>query len=285
MLWTLFRSAGATGHVFLLKGGKTDNKGLAFSGLIGPMTTVAVVPTIPQFVSFAIAAKTKDLQVVTVQGNLTVSLIPEKAVTVFDFTVNPKTGSYITPWDRSMNARMIEQVLRIVLAKIKELDIAVAVQSQKQIEDAITNALGGNMFAAEGLTVTSCSIPKIQPQNAEIDDALGAKERQAMLVESDRATHDRRIQQVTNDRAVRQFEADTELALEKAQAELIKERAKNGQAEARADAAATKTRLAPLADVDAGKIIGAAILKAAEGGQLSSLNITSEFLAAVGSKD
>lgn len=285
MLWTLFRGAGATGHVFILKNGKTDDKGLAFSGLIGPMTTVAVVPTVPQFVNFAIAAKTKDKQGVTVQGNLTIVLVPKKAISAFDFSVNPKTGGYINPWDKSMSTRVIERALRTVLDQIKQLDVANATQSQKLVEDAVIAALGGEVFSEEGLTVTSCSIPKIQPQNAEIDDSIGATERQAMLVEADRATHNRRIEQVTNDRAVKKFEADTKLQLEQAQAELIKERAKNGQLEAAADAEATTTRLAPLADVDAGKIIGAAILKAAEGGQLGTLNITSEFLAAVGSKD
>lgn len=285
MLWTLFRGAGATGHVFLLKNGKTDDKGLAFSGLIGPMTTVAVVPTVPQFVNFAIAAKTKDQQDVTVQGSVTITLVPQQAISAFDFTVNPKTGSYINPWDKSMSTRVIERALRTVLDEIKQLNVVDATQSQKLVEDAVLAALGGSIFSSEGLTVTSCSIPKIQPKNAEIEDSIGATQRQAMLVEADRATHNRRIQQVTNDRAVKQFEADTKLQMEKAQAALIEERSKNGQAEAVADAAATKTRLAPLADVASGKIIGAAILKAAEGGQLGTLNITSEFLAAVGSKD
>jgi hypothetical protein len=285
MLWTLFRGAGATGHVFLLKNGKTEDKGLAFSGLIGPMTTVAVVPTVPQFVNFAIAAKTKDKQDVTVQGSVTITLIPKQAISAFDFTVNPKTGSYINPWDKSMSTRVIERALRTVLDEIKQLDVADATQSQKLVEDAVLAALGGDTFSADGIIVKSCSIPKIQPANDKIEASIGAVDREQMLAAADKATHDRRIKQVENDRAVKKFEADTELELEKAQADLIKERAKNGQAEARADAAATKTRLAPLADVASGKIIGAAILKAAEGGQLGSLNITSEFLAAVGSKD
>ena len=53
MLITLFRSAGATGHVFFLKNGRTRDMGLAYSGFIGPMTTVAIVPTTPQILNFA----------------------------------------------------------------------------------------------------------------------------------------------------------------------------------------------------------------------------------------
>jgi len=280
----LFRSAGATGHVFFLKNGRIADKGLAYSGFIGPKTTVAVVPTTPQILNFAIDAQTKDKQSVVVQGSLTATLTPSTAISKFDFTVNPKDGGYASQWEQVLNAKVIERVLRAVLNKVKELDVETAMQSQKEVEDAVTAALGENTFSGDGITINSCSIPKIEPSDEEVEGAIGAKERQTMLTEADKALHDRRLKAAANERAVKEYEAGTKLELEKKQGVLLDEQAKNKEKEATADAKATEIRLAPLKDVEAGKLLGAAIMDAAKTGRLGSLAITSEFLAAVGQK-
>lgn len=280
----LFRSAGATGHVFLLNGSGRADKGLAYSGFIGPMTTVAVVPTTPQILNFAIDAQTKDKQGVVVRGNLTATLIPNTAVSKFDFTVETKSGGYLGNWVQVLNAKVIERVLRAVLDKVKGLDVEEATRSQKDVEDAVTTALGENAFSADGITVNSCSIPKIEPADEEVDGAIGAQERQTMLTAADRALHQRRLKASENERAVKEYEAGTKLELEKKQGILLDEQAKNKEKEANADAKATEIRLAPLEKVEAGKLLGAAIMDAAKTGRLGSLSITSEFLAAVGQK-
>ncbi len=284
MLISLFRNAGATGHVFLLKNGQVSNKGLAYSGFIGPMTTVAVVPTTPQILNFAIDAQTRDKQEVVVQGNLTATMAPQEAVSKFDFTVDPKSGGYRTNWTQVLNAKVIERVLRAVLDKVKELDIEVATRSQKEVEDAVTSALSSNALSEDGIMVKSCSIPKIEPSDNDVANAMGAQERQNMRTEADRALHERRIKAAENERAVSEYEAGTKLELEKKRTDLLDEQAKNKKKEADADAEATKIRLAPLADVDAGKLLGSAIMDAAKTGRLGSLAITSEFLAAVNQK-
>ena len=105
-----------------------------------------------------------------------------------------------------------------------------------------------------------------------------------MLTEADKALHDRRMKGSENDRTVKEYEAGTRIELEKKQGLLLEEQAKNKEKEADADARATAIRLAPLKDVEAGKLLGAAIMDAAKTGRLGSLAITSEFLAAVGQK-
>ncbi len=284
MLIRLFHSAGATGHVFFLKNGRTTNKGLAYSGFIGPQTTVAVVPTTPQILNFAIDAQTKDKQRVVVQGSLTATLIPETAIATFDFTVNSKDGSYTSQWEQVLNAKVIERVLRAVLGKVQDLNVEEATRSQKDVEDAVTAALGEKAFSADGITVNSCSVPLIEPADEEVGRAIGAPERQTMLTKADHALHERRLKAAADERAVQQYEADTRLELEKKQGALLDEQAKNKEKEAAADAKATEIRLAPLANVETGKLLGAAIMDAAKTGQLGSLAITSEFLAAVGQK-
>ena len=73
-----FRGARATGHVFFLNRGRARNKGLAFSGYVGPMTTVAVVPTTPQILDFSVQARTQDKQTIIVTGNVKVALVPHR---------------------------------------------------------------------------------------------------------------------------------------------------------------------------------------------------------------
>jgi regulator of protease activity HflC (stomatin/prohibitin superfamily) len=284
MVISLFRKAGATGHVFFLKNGKVRDKGLAYSGLIGPQTTVAVVPTTPQILNFAIQAQTSDNQGVVVQGSLTAILAPAVAVRRFDFTVDPRRGGYVGNWLEVLNARVLERVLRAVLDKVKTLTVEASTHSQSQVETAVIEALGPAAFQADGIAIESCSIPKIEPRDDEVAASIGARERQTMLTESDKALHDRRLKASTNERALKQYEADTRLALERKQGELLEEQAKNKKTEAETDASATAIRLAPLKDVEAGKLLGAAVMEAAKGGRVGNIAITSEFLAAIGQK-
>ena len=83
---------------------------------------------------------------------------------------------------------------------------------------------------------------------------------------------------------VKQYEADTRLELERKQGELLDEQAKNKKKEAESDAEATAIRLAPLEDVESGKLLGAAVMEAAKSGRVGTIAITSEFLAAINQK-
>ena len=284
MLISLFRKAGATGHVFFLKNGKVRDKGVAYSGFIGPQTTVAVVPTTPQILNFAIEAQTSDNQDVVVQGSLTALLAPAVAVRRLDFTVDPVRGGYIGNWAEVVKARVIAGVLRAVLDKVKTLAVDESTHAQSQIEKAVVDALGPAVFQADGITIESCSIPRIEPKDDEVRASIGAQERQSMPTESDRALHERRLKAATNERAIKQYEADTRLELERKQGELLDEQAKNKKKEAETDATATTIRLAPLQNVDPGKLLGAAVMEAAKGGHVGSIAITSELLAGINQK-
>lgn len=281
MIIRLFRSAGATGHVFFLKNGRASDRGLAYSGFIGPKTIVAVVPTTAQILNFAIEAQTKDKQAVVVRGSLTAALIPQTAVSKFDFTVESRNGGYLGNWSQVLNAKVIERVLRAVLPKVKELNVEEATRAQKDVEDAVTAALGKDAFAEDGIIVNSCSVPKIEPSDDEVENAVGAKERQTMLAEADRALHERRMKASENERTVRQYEADTKLELEKKQGQLLEEQAKNKTKEAETDAGATKIRLGPLQDVEAGKLLGAALMDGLKNGRVGSIVVAPELLAAL----
>lgn len=280
----LFNKAGATGQVFLVSGGKRVNKGIAYSGIIWPWETVAVVPTTPHFVDFSVNAQTKDKQDVTIPGNITLALSPDVAVLKYDFSVNPESGSYesVSPWQESLKVAVTERVRRVVLATAKALGVEEAKVSQSKLEEEVLKSLRQNSSAEDGFTVSSCSIPSVECGDEEVEDSIGAKEREDMIAEADKAKHDRRMKGSVNDRAVKKYETETVLKLEEDRAELVAKQGENEKAKAEADAEATRIRLAPLKDVESGKLIGAAIMDAAKSGRLGSLAITSEFLAAVG---
>jgi hypothetical protein len=281
MIIKLFRAAGATGHVFLVKNGKTRDMGLAYSGLIGPQTTVAVVPTIPQTIDFAIEAQTKDKQEVIVSGSVTATLLPPKAVSRFDFTVDVRSGGYLGNWRQALQARVVERVLRAVLEKVRGLNVEEATRSQKEVEDAVTVALGANALEGDGVAINSCSVPKIEAADEEVANSIGSQERQAMLTEADRALHDRRLKGAANERTVKQYEADTKLELEKKQGALIAEKAKNTEMEATADAKATEIKLGPLKDLEPGNLLGAALMEGFKTGRIGSISVAPELLGAL----
>lgn len=280
-MFTLFRGAGASGHVFLLSNGKLRDQGLAYSGLIGLLTTVAVVPTIAQIIDFSVDAQTNDKQDATVSGSVTLTLTPAIAVSRFDFTVDRKSGGYQSRWNEMLRAKVTEHVVRAVVGQVKLCSIEAVILEQAAIEAAVLNALRSAEFTAAGIVVESCSIPRIEPSDEEITESIGAVERQTMLAAADKALHNRRIKAASNERAVKKYEAATRLVLEQEQAKLLVEKAKNMQAEAAADAEAMETRLRPMQELHSGTLLGVAIMKLAETGKLGNINLTSEFFAAV----
>jgi hypothetical protein len=281
MLIRLFRGAGATGHVFFLKNGRARDKGLAYSGLHGPRTTIAVVPTTPQILDFAVKARTSDRQNITVAGNIKVSLVPARAVSRFDFTVGEQ-GAYLNPWDQPLRAIVIEHVLAPIHDQARALDVEAATQSHKAFADAVTHAVAGAaVLDDKGISVDSCSIVRIEADDKEVEQAIGARERQAMLTEADGALHERRLKAAENERAVKTYEAQTALRLEEARSQLLDQQGENRKKEAEAEAEATRTRLQPFSEAEAGHVLGAALMKMAEGGRIANLSIVPELLAAL----
>lgn len=285
MIISLFRGASATGHVFFLKNGKTYDKGLAYSGFIGPKTIVAVVPTTPQILNFAVEARTQDKQTVTVTGSISVKLSPALAVTKLDFTVN-KTGGYLNPWQQMLQELVLKEVIAPIHDKARTLGVELAASSHKGFEEAIQVKVGGNesQLPKNGILFESCSVTEVAPNDEEVTEAIGSKERQEMLAGKDAALHERRIKAAQNDRGVRAYEAQTAQTLEQERTKLLGIQGENKKQEATADAEATKIRLAPLAEAEPGKILGAALLKMAEGGRIGNLAIGPELLAALQQK-
>src|SRR5579862_5056405 len=122
----LFRAAGATGHVFTLSHGRFHDKGIGWSGYIWPWTTVAVVPAVPQIVSFSVSAYTRDKQKIVVKGQVQAMLIAGEAKNFFDFTVDARTGGYHAKWDTLLQSAIIEAILTPIRDQALKLDVSSA---------------------------------------------------------------------------------------------------------------------------------------------------------------
>ena len=282
----LFSGAGATGHVFFLSGGNVKNKGVAYSGFMGPMTTPAVVPTTPLILDFSLEPRTADKQHITVVGNLKVTLRPEQVVSKFDFTVTPN-GSYINEWQEVLRAMVTEKVLTPVRDEALKHDIETAAKSHTAFETAITTGIAatGQSVTEMGIDVASCSVAKVIINNTQVNDALGSKERETMLTVADTARHNRRMEGAKNERAVKEYEAETALKQEEERTKLIEKQGANEKTIATNEAAAAKERLTAFAGLSAEQLMGIALVKFAEDGTtIGTLNIGPEILTALKQK-
>lgn len=178
-----------------------------------------------------------------------------------------------------------EQALAPVLEKAGDITVFAAVTANKEFENAITTALSNNeSLKSYGVNFVSVSVAKIEPADEDIENSVGVDEREKIITAADKARHKRQMAAAVNARAVKRYEAQTLQKMEEERKTLLVLQDQNKKAEATTDAAATTIRLAPLEDVEPGKLLGAAIMEAAKNGRLTNLSITSEFLAAVGQK-
>lgn len=283
MLPKLFRKAGATGHVFFLKGGQPKDKGLAYSGLAGPWTTVAVVPEIDQICQFSVQAQTKDKQSVTIAGDVTVSFDAKRAVGAFDFTVDVRNGSYTGNWNAMLQSAVSEKVLGPAREKAKTLDVGEITSAHAQFEAAIAAALApdtaaGKLLAEKGIVYKACSVPEATPDDEEVSESIGATERMELLSEADDARHKRRMDAARNERTVKTYEAKTVLGLETERKKLVLQQGENEKTRAEADAQAMELRLAPIKELEPGVGLVAALMKMSDKG-VGSLTVTPELFA------
>ena len=286
MLIKLFNKAGATGHVFYLRSGHIKDMGVAYSGLVGPRSTIAIVPTIIQTIDFSVEARTKDKQIITVTGDIKVSLDPKVAVKKFDFTVDKKNGSHLSDWGDMLRSNVTAQIIAPIHKTANELDIERVLGSHQEFQEAVLAYLTSekSKLGENGIAVDSCSVATIEAQDEDVTEAIGSTERQQMLAASDAAIHRRRLAGAANDRAVKKYEAATALGLEKDRKKLVDEQIANRTKEAKAEADAIRESLAPFADAEPGKALVAAIMQMARTGRVANLSIVPEILAALGQK-
>jgi len=277
-----FKGAGATGNVFFLKSGTPDDKGIAYSGLVGPKTTIAVVPTSPQNFSFSLRAVTKDLQRITISGGVIAILTPARAVKSFDFTVD-ENGMYKEDFDSKLLSIITEQILNPLREKVADLDVVAVIKSHKVLAEAITT-MDKTALEEQGIVIKNCSIASINADDSKIGEAIGAKEKEDLLTTADKAKHDRHMESIENDLKAKEAEAKNALLLEEKKSQLIVEENKNLEARANGKKTAGEIELSIYDKSEPGKLLGIALLEMGRNGKIGTLNVGPELLTAIQSQ-
>ncbi len=137
-----FQNAGTAGHVFLIgSSGSVRSLGIGASPIVWPVlgTTVAVVPTGQESVSFGMVALTKSNLAVKVDVLFSVKLNPEKALNQFDFSISGANS-----WKQSVQARATEYCSQATRDVANKHELKEAIISHGEFKTAIEEALKQN---------------------------------------------------------------------------------------------------------------------------------------------
>lgn len=218
-----------TSWVRHLVNGKVRHEGIGQSYWYRPLVSVlSEVPIDDRELPLLFHARTSDFADVTVQATVTYRVAdPAVAATRLDFSVDPRNGA--------ARARPLEQVATLLaeLAQQPALDLlarvplAEALTGIAPIREAVSNALSSEPRLADiGVTVVSARVVAIRPE-PEMERALQTPTREAVQVESDRATYARRAQAVEQERAIAENEMQNKIELARREQQLVEQHGAN----------------------------------------------------------
>lgn len=289
----LFKAAAPTDHVARYRRGRLVSQGLGLSFWAGPLTSVAIVPTSVQQVSFSYTELTKDGQEVVVNGQIEATYVVGAALKTFNFVVDPHSGAYRNSGPQLSQAALVNALRPSVRSSCASWDLEAALASAAALQTALRAAASGDDLKAEldrlGLKVEAVNVYSIAPKNAALAEALQAPVREALLGKAQSAVAEKRRKAAEDDRKLKQYEAETNQELEAANAKLIEARNANRLSEAEGEAQATEKRgegeakataalLAVLSGADPAVLFAHGIRELARTG-VNELNITPEFLS------
>lgn len=250
--------------------------------LVGPRTTIALVPTSDQSTAYQFTELTSDGQQVNVQGELVVKFLVEEILDRRDFTIDPKNGSYLDEAPDSVKEDASHALQTFVRSIVATFDLKTALAATAEIERQLLVAIRGTTaFADLGVEVKMIFVTSVAPANLDLKKALEAEAREKMLADADKAIADRRKKAAVTDRSLKEYEADTAQQLEARRAALVAARNANVIAEAQADAHANVMRLTPYEKVDPRILLALGLRELASGGRVQNLSITPDLLLAV----
>jgi len=297
----------ASSHVITFRRGQRVRSGRGLSFWFRPdRTSIVEIPADDRDTDFVFQARSRDYQVVTVQGTITWRAAePEALASRVDFTIDLRTGRLRTdPLDRiaSLLIGLAQyQAARYVEHRAVEDLLA---EGAAPLQDGIAAALAADPRLREmGLAVVTVRIAGLSP-SAELARALETPTFERAQGLADEAAFARRAQAVEKERAIAENELSTKVELARRQSALIAQEDENarrtaeGQAEAgriasEAEAARIRVveaarnaaegeRLALLRDTDPGVLQSLVLRAFAEKlTRIETLNVTPDLTAAL----
>ncbi len=298
----------AASHVVVFRRGRRvrSGRGLAF-WFVADRTSIMEIPADDRDTDFVFQSRSRDYQVVTVQGTITWRAAePDALADRVDFTIDLRTGRLRTdPLDRI--ASLLIGLAQYQAARYVEHRTVsdLLAEGAAPIQDGIAAALAVDPRLREmGLAVVTVRIAGVSP-SAELARALETPTFERAQSVADEASFTRRALAVEKERAIAENELDTKVELARRQAALIAQedenarrtaegRAEAGRVAAEAEAArirvveaarngAESERLTMLRGVDATVLQSLTLRSFAEKlTRIDTLNVTPDLTAALG---
>ncbi len=280
--FTMYK-AGPNDYAIKLRSGKRCSEGKGKVFLVGPFTSIVAIPTTDIPCPFSFTEMTSDGQQVMVQGELQIRLDSSVIVNRRDFSVNPRTGAYLTQDSEKVNEEAVHALQAVVRKLIRDYTLKMALVSAAAIETNVSTETTANAqaFTDLGIKVIKVFVTEVSPANLDLKKALEATAREQMLSDADKAMAARREAASESDRKLREYEAETEKTLEEKKKQLIIAQNANLISVATAEAQANTERLAPYKEMDPMMVFALGIRELAASGRVGQLNITPELLAAM----
>jgi regulator of protease activity HflC (stomatin/prohibitin superfamily) len=280
-----FDHAGPNDFVAFTRGGKERRSGNGLAGWLMPGTSAVIVPLGVKTVSFNVREQTADKQMVRVSGDLVVVNTPSMREH-FDFSVFPRSGEYRNDPSAQVEDQVRIAVIGPIRALLATMSIADVSARLADIEQMLANQVSDTAsplmqrLSRYAITVHSISVKSAVPEDRELQDAQGAKEKQDRLSEADAALAARRKRAAEDERAIRLYNEETSRSLVQEQAKRIKAEGENKLTAARTDAEAATILMDPYRGKSGAEILALSLMKAAEKG-LDRVSIDPSLLAAM----
>ena len=257
--WVRHLRSEPTSHILAYRGGelRRSGRGLAFWFL--PMgAAIAEVPVDDRDQEFLFTGRTKDFQMVTVQGVVTFRVAAaEKLAGRIDFAIDLERGVHRRQPLDQLSVLLTGFAQRIALRHIARLGVReLLTDGLGELQGAIEEGLVGQENLREmGIEVVTARVYDLKP-TAELERALQTPTRENLQQTADQATFERRALAVEKERAIAENELQNQIELAKREEQLIAQRGQNEQH--RAQGEADEKRIEVVARAERTKVEGEA---------------------------
>lgn len=245
--------AEATSHVISFRRGARQRSGRGLAFWFHPdRTSIVEIPLDDRDTDFVFQVRSRDYQVVTVQGTITWRAAqPEALADRVDFTIDLRNGRLRTDPLERIASLLIGLAQYQAARYIEHRDVqALLAEGAAPIGDGITSGLSADIRLRDmGIALVTVRIAGVSP-SAELARALEAPTFERAQGSADEASFARRAAAVEKERAIAENELSTKVELARRQAALIAQEDENGRRSAEAKAAAA----AIVAEADARRI-------------------------------
>jgi regulator of protease activity HflC (stomatin/prohibitin superfamily) len=237
--WVRHLRSEPTSHVLAYRDGKLTRSGRGLAFWFLPMgAAIAEVPVDDRDQPFVFAGRTRDFQLVTVQGVVTYRIAaPEKVANRVDFAIDLNRGVHRKQPLDQLSTLLTGFAQRIALRHISRLAVReLLTEGLEELQRAIEQGLlGDDSLATMGVEVVTARVYEIKP-TAELEKALQTPTRESLQQAADQATFERRALAVEKERAIAENELKNQIELARREEELIAQRGQNERHRVRDDA-------------------------------------------------